>query len=44
MCDKQLLDIAGDNSHSNIVFGTCNYYFTQYRGLRYWNSKVRYNT
>ena len=26
---------------SNIVLGTCNSYFTQYRCLRYWNSKVR---
>ena len=25
---------------SNIVFGTCNMYFTQFRGLRYWNEKV----
>ena len=37
----QMMMSATNSKISNIVFGTCNSYFTQYRCLRYWNSKVR---
>ena len=46
MLPDQGFEIMFENSglckkgQTNIVFGTCNAYFTQFRRLRYWNNKV----
>jgi hypothetical protein len=40
----KIQDCGNQIFSSRVVFGTCNRNFTQYRRLRYWNSKVNSKT
>ena len=39
-----IMALVDQQQESNIVQGTCNSNFTKFRGLRYWDAKVRFVT